>query len=174
MKTKVQTSLVENVKTLKQPKLAFASEAKKRKTKDEDFDERAAKKQKTNRESNDTTNENQETKKKNNVVENISKNEDIQKSTTTEGEANAICEVKNNGQPKFSNSMKDAVKAECKICRYAQYLLFPFYPFFTQFQARGCTYFHARTHQISPQDEYFRVQRKIWKSQDCNYRENIS
>lgn len=74
MKTKVQISLVETGKNLKQPKLSFSTEAKKRKN--EDADEKIVKRQKLNK-------------------------------------ANEEKKVKR----KFSNSMKDAVKTECKICR---------------------------------------------------------
>ena len=125
MKTKGQSSLVEKVKTLKQPKLAFASEAKKRKTNDEDVDDRAAKKQKTTNQNIDEPKQGEEPltqdkskdlkKKKKNIVENIKENE----STAKTHEEDSICDKETNGSIKFSNSMKDAVKTECKICRYA-------------------------------------------------------
>jgi len=122
MKSKGQSSLVEKVKTLKQPKLAFTSEAKKRKNKDEDVDERAAKKQRTNNQNIDvpkqgeeplTQDENKDLyKTKKNVVEIIQNKE----STLEE---DSICDKETKGSIKFSNSMKDAVKTECRICRQA-------------------------------------------------------
>ena len=75
MRTKLKISVVEPVNNMKQPKLSFLTEAKKRKN--EDNDDQVAKKQKK-----DTLKEAMVVKKK------------------------------------FSNCMKDAVKSQCKICRY--------------------------------------------------------
>ena len=81
MRTKLKISVVEPVNNMKQPKLSFLTEAKKRKN--EDNDDQVAKKQK----------------------------KDVLK------EAMMV-------KKKFSNCMKDAVKSQCKICRYTLIILF--------------------------------------------------